>query len=268
MGNGKDGNKDQPGNYLVIPYYPGDPGNRPPPPAYPFWMCSSILVNGTPYAGQQLMVGQTVELDLNVINYGILPAPTLCLFFYAKPTTNFTVATSKIIGSTPVALSRNHLTTTPSPVSWKVPEGTPEHVCLPAMVTTPADPPPPGGNIDAAGDRHYGQQNVYVANAPPGGQISVPFDMANGAATTGRFRLEVTHVLVRHHALRHLIAGHSVFRKAEKIDLRPTSSKAQAGHHNINVELAAGEVVEVELNAFVPQEQRRGPLSYCGFSPS
>jgi hypothetical protein len=256
-GDGKGGNGKGPGTYLVIPYYSGDLGSRPLPSADPFWMCTSILVNGNPYAGQQLAAGQNVELGLDVINYGTLTAPTLCLFFWANPTTNFTGATVNLIGQTSLSLARNALTPT-SPVLWVVPEGTPEHICLLVEVTSPADPAP--GNYDAAADRHYGQQNVHVINAPPGGQIRVPFVMANGATMAGRFRLEVTHVLVRHHALRHLIASNAVLREAEKIDLnlRLTPSKARAGHHNINVDLAAGEVLEIELNAFVPRDATPG----------
>src|ERR1700733_3257203 len=103
--NGKGGTGNPPGTYLVIPYYSGDQGSRPLPSADPFWMCTSILINGSPYAGQKLPVGETVQLSLDAINYGILTAPALCLFFWANPTTNFTNASVTLIGQTTVALA-------------------------------------------------------------------------------------------------------------------------------------------------------------------
>jgi hypothetical protein len=256
MGNGNNGkNGNQPGVHLVIPYYSGDPGGRPLPSADPFWMCTSILVNGSPYAGQQLMVGQSVALGLDAINYGALTAPTACLFWWANPTTAFSAATVNLIGQTSLSLARNALTQSAS-VVWTVPGGTPEHICLLAEVTTPADLAP--GNFSAAVDRHYGQQNIHVMDAPPGGQIRVHFVMANGTKTTERFRLEVTHVLAHHRALRHVVARHAVLREAENIDLRRGRSKAGENRHSLNVELAADEVLDVELTARVPRDATPG----------
>jgi hypothetical protein len=266
MGNGNNngkgsndgnGNGNQPSTHLVIPYYSGDMGNRPLPSADPFWMCTSILVNGAPYAGQSLTAGQTIELNLDAINYGTLTAPTLCLFYYANPTTAFTSSTVNIIGSTAIPLARNALTET-MPVSWTIPPGTPEHVCLLAEVTAPADPPSAPLTYNAAADRHYGQQNIRVVDAPPGGAIRVPFVMANGAAEAGRFRLEVSHILVRHRALRHVVAKDAVLREAENIELRRGRSKAKRDERSLGVELAEHEAVDVELDARVPRDAKPG----------
>lgn len=254
---GKGGNGNPPGTYLVIPYFSGDMGSRPLPSADPFWMCTSILINGSPYAGQQLMPGQNIQLSLDAINYGTLTAPALCLFFWANPTTAFTSTTVQFIGQTSLSLARNALTLA-GPVSWTVPAGTPEHICLLAEITSPADAAP--ANYDAAIDRHYGQQNVHVTSAAPGGQIRVGFLMANGRAAASRFRLEVTHVTASHRALRHIVARHAVSRQAEQIELRRTGAKAAGDRHGLEAELATGEVLDVELNARVPADAVPGSV--------
>lgn len=256
MGDGDKGaNGAQPGTYLVIPYYGGDQGSRPLPSADPFWMCNAIKINGNPYAGQQLPRGQSINVTLDAINYGTLTAPTLCLFFWANPTTNFTSSSVQLIGQTSLSLSRNALTTT-APIPWIVPGGVPAHICLLAEITSPADPAP--ANYDAAADRHFGQQNIHLTSAAPGGQIRVGFVMGNGRATNTRFRLEATHVLVNHRALQHVVAKESILRKAEEINLIRTRSDAGRTLDNLHVELAAGELLEVELNARVPRDATPG----------
>jgi hypothetical protein len=256
-GDGNGDGKNPPGTYLVIPYFSGDMGSRPLPSADPFWMCTSILINGSPYAGQQLIVGETIQLSLDAINYGTLTAPAVCMFFWANPTTAFTNATVQFIGQTSLSLARNALTLA-GPVSWTVPAGIPQHVCLLAEITSPADAAP--NDYDAATDRHYGQQNVQVMTAAPGGQIRVGFHMANGRAAACQFRLEVTHVAANHRALRHLVAGHAVARRAEHIELRRSGSKAAGSQAGLNTELAIGEVLDVELNARVPSDAVPGSV--------
>jgi hypothetical protein len=254
---GKGGNGNPPGTYLVIPYFSGDMGSRPLPSADPFWMCTSILINGSPYAGQQLMPGQNIQLSLDAINYGTLTAPALCLFFWANPTTAFTGATVQFIGQTSVSLARNALTLA-GPVSWTVPTGTPEHICLLAEITSPGDSAP--ADYDAALDRHYGQQNVHVTSAAPGGQIRVGFLMANGRTAASRFRLEVTQLSASHRALRHIVARHAVSRQAEQIELRRTGSKAAGHRHGLEADLARGEALDVELSARVPADAAPGSV--------
>jgi hypothetical protein len=114
MSNGDNGDQ-QPGSYLVIPYYAGDVGSRPLPSSIPFWTCRSIMINGSPYAGQHLPVGETVSLTVDVINYGTLTTPAVCLLFWANPATVFTNATVApgLIGQVTLPLARNALTTTP-----------------------------------------------------------------------------------------------------------------------------------------------------------
>jgi hypothetical protein len=254
---GKGGNGDQPSasTYLVIPYYSGDQGSRPLPSAEPFWMCNSIKINGTPYTGQQLPRKETVKLTLDAVNYGTMPAGATCLFFWANPTTNFTGASVTIIGQVPVLLARNTLTTT-APILWTVPDGTPQHICLLAKITAPGDLAP--GDYDAAADRHFGQQNVHLTSLAPGGQIRVGFVMGNGRATTTRFRLEVTHVLVNHRALRHIVGANAVLRRAEEVNLMRTPSDAGQNLHSLYAELAVGELLEVELSARVSHDATPG----------
>jgi hypothetical protein len=267
MGNGgKGGTGNSSLSWLVIPYYSGDHGSRPLPSSDPFWACTSIKVDGSPYAGQLLQKNQTVELSLDAINYGTAAAPALCLFFWAVPTTSFTSANTNLIGQANLwqtsagqvsqSLSPDALAMSTPPIPWTVPETVPAHICLVAMITTGGDPAP---NIyNAAADRHFGQQNVQVMTAHPGQHVRVGFVMANGRATTGRFRLDVTHVLVNHHALRHLVAKDAVLRKAEQIKLRRIRSEASGNHHSLNVELGAGESLEVELSALVPLDSTPG----------
>jgi hypothetical protein len=118
------------------------------------------------------------------------------------------------------------------------------------------DPAP--ANFDAVADRHIGQQNVHVTKAPSGGEIRVGFVMANGRATTTEFRLEATHILVNPRALRHIVPGDSVLRKAEEITLKPARSNEGRSKDRLTVELAAGELLEVELRARVPREAMPG----------
>jgi hypothetical protein len=249
------GGSSNPGSYLVVPYYTGDLGSRPLPSSYPFWACSAIKVDGSPYAGQKLHPGQSVALSLDVINYGTLTAPTVCLFFWADPTTNFTNATVQLIGTTSLALPRAVLTTT-SVVTWVVPDGTPEHICLLAEASTPADPTSAAYN--AAADRHYGQQNIQVISASPGGQFRIGFVMTNGKANASRFRLEVTPVLANHRALRHLVPENAVLREAEEIHLKRVRSATAEKLDLIHVNLAVDDALEVELSGRVPRDAKPG----------
>jgi hypothetical protein len=242
-----------PGNYLVIPYYTGDQGYRPPPSADPFWMCKSIMINGRPYAGQELPRGETVNLSLTAVNLGTLPAPTICLFFWANPTTSFTSASLQLIGQTIVSLVYNVLTTSPS-VTWTVPEDTPQHICLLAEVTTGSDPAPKEFGVD----RHFGQQNVYLTAAPPGGEIRIGFFAGNNRATAARFRLEATPVLVNHPALHPIVDPGSTLHKPAEVHLAHSRSDAGRHTHSLHVDLAAGETREIELRVVVPSNAALG----------
>ena len=250
---GGGGKGNQPGTYLVIPYYSGDEGVRPLPSSFPFWMCSSININGSPYAGQQLPVGETVELTMDAINYGSLTVPALCLFFWANPTTSFTNTSVQLIGQAPLTLATDVLGTT-TPVPWTVPTGTPAHICLLAEINATADPA--SGTYNAASDRHYGQQNVQLASATPGGHIKIGFRMANGKATAARFRLEVTHVLINHPVFRPVIAENALLVHAEEIHLSRTL--AEPIGPTLHADLVAGELLELELNARVPLDATPG----------
>lgn len=262
--NGNNGDGNSPGTYLVIPYYAGDEGAWPLPSADPFWMCSSILINGSPYAGQKLISGQTVNLSLDAINYGDLTTPATCVFFWASPTTVFTNTTVKLANSqNPASPSSSNgswarsTTATPCPpIPWIVPEGIPEHICLLAMITSPSDLAPQ--TYDAAGDRHWGQQNIQVLSASPGGKIRIQFAVANGLATAGRFRVEVTSLVERHQALRHVVNERSPMRTAEKAGLRQTRSGAEFADKLLYVELAPGERRDLELEAHVPADAPSG----------
>jgi hypothetical protein len=88
--NGNNGDRNLPGTHLVIPYYTGDQGARPLPAADPFWMCTSILIDEGPHAGQKLTSGQTASLSLDAVNRGDLTTPATCLFYWANPTIVFT----------------------------------------------------------------------------------------------------------------------------------------------------------------------------------
>lgn len=251
---GAGNDRDQPGTYLVIPYYSGDTGSRPLPSSIPFWTCSSIKINGSPYTGQPLTAGEAVSLTVDVINYGTLTTPALCLFFWANPTTSFTNATVHLIGQTSLPLARLALTTT-VPISWTVPDGTPEHICLLAELTATSDPAPQ--DYDAATDRHFGQQNIHVVDAAPGGQIRIPFTMGNRSATAKRYRLEASFVLEKFDALSQLLTAGTVLREAEQLNWRKRSDPGQS-LDVLNIELAAGETLEVELTALVPADAQPG----------
>jgi hypothetical protein len=77
--NGNNGDRNLPGTHLVIPYYTD-----------PFWMCTSILIDEGPHAGQKLTSGQTASLSLDAVNRGDLTTPATCLFYWANPTIVFT----------------------------------------------------------------------------------------------------------------------------------------------------------------------------------
>jgi hypothetical protein len=256
-GSGKGGGGAEPSTHLVIPYYSGDQGVRPLPAADPFWMCNAIKINGSPYAGQTLLRGETVALTVDAINFGTLTSPALCLIFWASPTTVFTSRSLNLIGQAALPLYPG-LPATTAAVPWTVPGETPDHICLLAEVTAPADPAPP--DYDAATDRHFGQQNVYLMAASPGGQIHAGFVVANGRSTAARFRLEASHVLVRHRALRHIVKGDAAMGEAEVMGLAKAQSGAHSRSQMMHVELDPGELVDVELNARVPRDADRGSV--------
>jgi hypothetical protein len=259
MSNGTkgDGGKGNPnGVYLVIPYYPDDMGSRPLPSAYPFWSCQSIHLGGSPYAGQKLVPGQTVELAVEAINYGAQTASAVCIVFWANPTTSFTNASVNFIGTAPLTLAAHAVNIT-GPISWTIPEGTPEHICLLAEVTAPADPIQQPATYDAATDRHYAQQNVQVLTATPGQQIRIGFFMANPGVVKTKYWLEVTHLAASHQSLRHILPRSAVLIKAQQIHLK-TPSHARSQVHKLDVELDRGESLEVELSALVPADAKPG----------
>lgn len=266
--------KNPPTAYLVIPYFNGDNGDRPPPSSYPIWMCRSIKIDGNPYAGQKFSVGQTHLLSLDADNFGLSTVVATCIFYYADPTTSFTAQSPKLIGSANAAMARSSpgpFTTQLGPVSWKIMEGVPEHVCLLASISSVSDFAPPSYN--AASDRHWGQQNVYLINLAPGEQIRVPFVMANGGTTTTRFRLEATHVLVNHPSLRHIVGASSVLLRAEVVNLIRTPSDVGQNFDSLDVDLAPNEPQKVELNALVPSDAPPGStiilqlIQYHGHQP-
>jgi hypothetical protein len=250
-----DGKGNPNGVSLVIPYYPGDMG-RPLPSAYSFWACQNIHVGGSPYAGQQLVPGQTVELTVEAANYGGQTASAVCILFWANPTTSFTNASVNFIGTAPLTLAAYAARTT-SPIPWTIPEGTPEHICLLAEVTAPADPIQQPATYDAATDPHYAQQNVQVLTATPGANIRTGFVMANNRVASTHYRLEVTHLLVNHRSLRHLVPQSAVLIRAQEIQLK-IPSRTRRKIHKLDVELAHGESVEVELSALVPADAQAG----------
>jgi hypothetical protein len=265
MSNGINGDGNPPGTYLVIPYYSGDEGARPLPSTDPIWMCSSIRVNGTAYSGQKLTSGETVTLSLDAINYGELTAPATCVFFWANPTTVFTSDSISLANAqTPMLPSSSNgswarstsVATACPPISWVVPEGIPEHICLLAMITSPSDLAPL--TYDAAGDRHWGQQNIQVISSSPGGMIRIRFSMANALAVAGRFRLEVTSLVERHQALRHVVAEKSPLRVAEKVRLREGRSDGKFMEKEIHIELGSGERRDMEVEAQVPADAVSG----------
>jgi hypothetical protein len=256
--NGKGGSSGPKNPVLVIPYYPNDGGHRPLASSSPFWKCDAIKLNGIPYAGELLEVGAQIEISVDVVNRGaqIPPPLTTSLFYWANPTTNFTSSTCTFIGaSAPAPLSTSQITPL-APVTWSVPAGTPKHICLLAEVTTVLDPAQQTYN--AAADRHWGQQNVYVMTVSAGGEIRVGFDMANGGTTASRFHLEVTHILVNQRALRNIVPKDTVLGEAEEITLTRTLSKEVGGPHSLHAHLAANEVLSVELRALVPRDATPG----------
>jgi hypothetical protein len=253
-GDGKNGGKS--GTWLVIPYYAGDMGARPLPSSIPFWTCSSIKINGSPYAGQPLTAGQTVNLTLDAINYGTMTTAAQCLFYWANPTTAFTYPNVQLLGQGvfPTGLARGALSTSQS-TSVTVPEDTPEHICLLAEVTSSPDVAPQDYN--AANDRHWGQQNIHVVDAVSGGQIRVVFTMANGSARPGRYRLEATSLTKRFESLSHLLAPGTALYEAEDIAFRTLKGRDRNAEV-LNVELRAREIVDVEFTAVVPSTARPG----------
>lgn len=240
---------------LVIPYYVGDQGQRPLPSADPFWMCRSILVDGAPYGGQILQAGQSVELSLDAVNIGWVPATAVCVFFYARPTTNFTSQNTTIIASVNLPLEPGMVTPSPS-VQWDVPEGLPRHICLLAMVTAPQDPAPAG--YDAVADRHFGQQNLHLATASAGKSIRVGFIMANHRATPVRSRLEVTQLIGRYAALQHVVHKEAPLCSAEEINLTRARLESERYGDSLDIELGGAEMLDVELTALVPRDARPG----------
>jgi hypothetical protein len=251
---GKNGG--QPGTWLVIPYYAGDMGARPLPSSIPFWTCSSIKINGSPYAGQPLTADQPFNLTLDAINYGTATTAALCVFYWASPTTAFTGSNVHLLGQAVFAggLARGALATSQS-TSVTLPDGTPQHICLLAEVTSSPDVAPQ--DYSAATDRHWGQQNIQVVDAASGGQIRVVFTMANGSARAGRYRLEATYLTKRFDSLSHLFPLDTVLHEAEDINFRTLKSRDRNAEV-LNAELAAGEILDVELTAVVPSKARPG----------
>ena len=127
------GDDDQPGSYLVIPYYPGDTGSRPLPDSVAFWTCGAIKIDGASYTGQQLVPGETVNLTVDVVNYGTVTTPTLVRFFWADPTVGFTTATIMpgLIGQVTLPLARGTLTTTSRPRGRSPTAPRPTSACWP-----------------------------------------------------------------------------------------------------------------------------------------
>ena len=76
--------------------------------------------------------------------------------------------------------------------------------------------------------------------------------MANGKATAARFRLEVTHVPINHPVLRPVVAENAVLVHAEEIHLSRVLAEPEPIGHTLHADIAADELLELELNARVP----------------
>lgn len=159
--------------YVLIPYFAGDYGTRPLP--VPYFTCPGLHVGGSSYAGTPLTPGSTLSLSAQVINYGHASAAEVA-FYWADPSTAFTKSALHLIGLTALYLPWKVLTET-KPVSWKLKDEVPAHVCLLAEVTALGDPPTVP--LNAAADRHYAQQNLQVLRVAPGTEAFASFFAAN-----------------------------------------------------------------------------------------
>jgi hypothetical protein len=253
---GRRGDDDQPGSYLVIPYYPGDTGSRPLPDSVAFWTCGAIKIDGASYTGQQLVPGETVNLTVDVVNYGTVTTPTLVRFFWADPTVGFTTATIMpgLIGQVTLPLARGTLTTT-EPAPWTIPDGTPAHICLLAEVTAPTDPAP--SSYAAVSDRHFAQQNIYLTLAAPGDAVTMGFTAGNGGPDPAHFRVSANSVTENLTGLAPILGVEPLLTKAGLVSLGPDSI-ADPGSATLSLNLDSGEVRAVELTVQVPRDARPG----------
>jgi hypothetical protein len=249
-------NEDQPGSYLVIPYFSGDTGSRPLPASYAFWACAAIKINGAQYQGQQLAPGETVNLTVDVINYGLLTTPALVRLFWTDPTVAFTPANLApgLIGQLTLPLARGALITT-EPIPWTIPDGTPAHICLLAEVTSPGDPPAPG--YAAASDRHFGQQNIYLTTAAPGEAVQMTFTAGNSGPATAHYRIAANSIAENLTGLAPILGVEPLLTKAGQVGLGPRSISG-LGAATLELDLDADELFEVELTAQVPPGARPG----------
>jgi hypothetical protein len=249
-------NENQPGSYLVIPYYLGDTGGRPLPPSYAFWTCAAIKINGAPYHARPLAPGETVSLTVDVINYGLLTTPALVRLFWTDPTVAFTAASLApgLIGQLTLPLARGALTTT-GPIAWTIPDGTPAHICLLAEVTSPGDPSAPG--YAAASDRHFGQQNIYLTSAAPGAAVQVTFTAGNSGQATAHYRIAANSITENLTGLAPVLGVEPLLTRAGQVSLGP-GSVSGPGAATLEADLDAGELLEVELTAQVPPGARPG----------
>jgi hypothetical protein len=172
--------------YLVVPYFTGDRGARPLPPAIPFWACPGIHVNGAPYAGQPLPIGTPVTVDVQASNIGQASTSLMLHLYWASPTAAFTSKNVNLIGQVPAKLSTDN-TKTLGPIIWTPRQGTPSHVCLLAELFAVQDGPQ--SPFDTAADRHYAQRNLQIQTTQPGSQAQFIVLMANAADAPALCRL-------------------------------------------------------------------------------
>jgi hypothetical protein len=190
------------GPKFFIPYFSGDDGDRKkgfPNGILSYW-CAGLKIrwpDGTLYTGGELPRNQTSTVTVEVANGGTNPEWAKVELYWTDPSSGFGPPHLKRppeLGSPTKVYVNPGTTETSEPITFRprfplfaTPghEGTPDHVCLIAVVSHVTSDPHPA-SWDPLTDRHYAQHNLDVRHVDAGGVSAFQFFVANPFAEAAR----------------------------------------------------------------------------------
>ncbi len=166
---------------LFIPYFAGDTGDRsqPFPAGVLSWWCPGIRItgpDGTLYTGGKLSQDGPSSIAVDVANGGQAPAWAQVSLFWSDPTAGFGppfLRRGPELGSPVMVHVAPGTTGRSDSIPLSTVPGTPDHICVIAVVSAFDDPP--SGTWDPIGDRHYAQHNIELLEVDEGGIASFSF---------------------------------------------------------------------------------------------
>jgi hypothetical protein len=183
--------------FIYIRTNPADDGSEPLSAGLQHWLSPDItIIRPGGIRGSEGAVNELEQVEVTVTNGGGIDAVDAYVeAFVADPSTGFTPATAKPVGSGFLSIS-NHTQATIS-FPWTPTSTDAGHRCLLARVclSFPPDCFTNPAVFDVVGDRHVAQRNINVAQIA-GAQLSFGFIVVNTLGRDATFLLQAKEIRV------------------------------------------------------------------------